>query len=109
MSGEGDATPEIQFWRSGEWTGVYVDGNLVRSGDHYLADEWLQARYGVKVIDSDDWIPDGRNPLADLDAVEAETARRERLRAVAQEKRDQAASLLAEAVRLEGKITRTHS
>jgi hypothetical protein len=61
------------------------------------------------VIDSDDWIPDGRNPLADLELVAAETARRERLRTLAEEKRQQAASLLADAERLEGKIKGTHA
>lgn len=102
MSGEKAATPEIQFWRSGEWTGVYVDGTLVRYGDHYLADEWLQTRFGVKVIDSDAWIPDGHSPFKTLAQVETEQDRRTALRIRAEALRRQASDLAAEAERLEG-------
>lgn len=98
------ASGQIEFHRSGEWTGVYVNGKLVRHGDHYLADEWLQARVGVIVVDSDDWLPDGRTPLATLEEVAAETARREQLRVAAQAKRDQAADLLRQVQALDEKI-----
>jgi hypothetical protein len=98
---------EIQFHRSGEWTGVYLDGKLVRAGDHYLADEWLQARVGVKVVDSDAWIPDGRNALETLADVKEETERREGLAREIQRKRDQMATLEREARELERQIRRS--
>lgn len=103
------ASGQIEFHRSGEWTGVYVNGKLVRHGDHYLADEWLQARVGVIVVDSDDWLPDGRTPLATLEEVEAETARRNQLRTTALEKRDKAAALLHQAEALEAQAQRPPS
>jgi hypothetical protein len=93
----------IEFHRSGEWTGVYLDGKLVRYGDHYLADEWLAERAGVTIIDSDDWLPDGRTPLGTLEEVAAEGARRERLIQEAKDRRDRAAALIADAERLEAK------
>jgi hypothetical protein len=107
VSGEpsqGNAPAEIQFWRSGEWTGVYVDGVLVRHGDHYLADEWLQARYSVKVIDSDAWVPDGFHPLRTLELVAAEQDRRTALKVRAEALRRQAHDLTAEADRLDGQV-----
>ena len=42
--------PEIEFHVEDEWTAVYLDGELQRVGDSYLADEWMQERFGVKVI-----------------------------------------------------------
>jgi hypothetical protein len=98
---EDGTTAEIQFWRSGEWTGVYLNGTLVRYGDHYLADEWLQERHGVKVIDSDAWVPDGRSPLRTMAEVVAEEDRRAALRIRAEGLRRQANDLAAEAERLE--------
>jgi hypothetical protein len=98
---------DIEFHRSGEWTGVYLNGKLVRDGDHYLADEWLQARVGVKVIDSDDWIPDGRNPLGTLDEVREETERRDQLRRTADKMRESAAELTRQAAELERQITQS--
>jgi hypothetical protein len=95
----------IQFRISGEWTMVYLNGQLVESGDHYHADEWLQERCGVEVVQDDAGIciPDGHNPirtLAEVEQLEAAAARRKR---EADEKRAQAQQLLAEANELEGK------
>ena len=42
------APGRIEFHVAGEWTGVYLDGKLIRVGDSYLADEWLQSFVGVK-------------------------------------------------------------
>jgi hypothetical protein len=99
---------EIKFYRYGEWTGVYVNGELVRAGDHYLADEWLQERVGVKVVDTDAWIPDGQHPLPTLKDVAAEQARRTALRVRADSLRRQAADLAQEANRLEAEA-KTHA
>lgn len=87
----------IEFHNEGEWTAVYLNGNLVRVGDSYLADEWLQTRYGVVTVD-DDAFMQGQSQASGvaktLDEVRAyATARQERL--------DRAAELRAEAKRLE--------
>lgn len=42
---------KIQFRVFGEWTAVYLNGELARVGDSYLADEWLQERCGVEVVE----------------------------------------------------------
>lgn len=98
---------EIEFHRFGEWTGVYLDGKLVRHGDHYLADEWLQDHAGVKVIDSDAWLADsdGRHPFQTLAEVHQETQRRDQLRRTADKMRESAAELTRQAAELERQIT----
>jgi hypothetical protein len=101
-------TDQIQFRTVGEWTVVYVNGKLERAGDSYLADEWLQARYGVEVVDDEDGVclPDGRTPLptlAEVEAAEADIAAR---RARAAELRAQADALAAEADQLTMRGTR---
>lgn len=95
----------IQFWRSGDWTMVYKDGLLVRAGDHYLADEWLQAEVGVTVVDDDAGvcIPDGHNALQTLDEVVAANEAYEDRITEATTKRQQAAELVAEAEALEAR------
>lgn len=88
---------QIEFHEEGEWTAVYEDGKLVRVGDSYLADEWLQAKFGVVVV-QDDAFMRGQNQregvAQTLDEVreyrEAREARRARV-----------AELRAEADRLE--------
>lgn len=95
---------EIEFWRSGEWTMVYHNGELVMAGDHYHADDWLQGLCGVTVVEDDAGvcIPDGRNAIKTLTEVKRrEDERLVRLRE-ASEKRQAAEELLAEAARLEG-------
>jgi hypothetical protein len=82
---------------------VYEDGKLIRAGDHYLADEWLQERVGVTVVDDEAGvcIPDGHHALPTLaEVMEAQRAREDRL-ANAAEKRQQASRLLDEAAALE--------
>lgn len=94
---------EIEFWQAGEWTMVYFNGELVCYGDHYHADEWLQRRCGVKLVQDDASfsVPDGRNPLKSLAEVRAamdqaadRTRRAEAIRA-------EAAALLVKADRIE--------
>lgn len=90
---------EIEFWQVGEWTMVYLNGELVKSGDHYLADEWLQERVGVVVIDDETSasVPDGHNPVRTLaEARVNRDAHQERMRQ-AEEMRARAVALLAEA------------
>lgn len=93
----------IQFWRSGDWTMVYEAGKLVRAGDHYHADEWLQERMGVTVVDDEAGvcIPDGHNALKTLDQVMQAQRDREARMARAAEKRQEASQLLEEAAALE--------
>lgn len=97
------ANDEIEFWQAGEWTMVYLNGELVCHGDHYHADEWLQQRAGVKVIEDGGnfSVPDGHHPvqkLADVYAAMDEAAERT---CRAEEIRRQAAEMLAEAERIE--------
>lgn len=103
------ASGQIEFHRSGKWTGVYVGGKLVHYGDHYLAHEWLESHVGVIVVDSDAWVPDGFNPLDTLEEVAVETHRRDQLKATAMEKRDLAAALLRQAEALEAQAQRPPS
>lgn len=94
---------EIEFWVSGEWTMVYLNGELQRAGDHYLADEWLQSRCGVKVVEDDGKfsIPDGRNAIKSLAEVKASMETAEEKAIQAEELRRQAEALMAEANRLD--------
>lgn len=96
---------KIEFWQAGEWTMVYLNGQLVTHGDHYLADEWLQEYVSVTVVQDDDGgkfaMVDDHTPhrrLADAaaarEAAEDRKARAEKLRAQARE-------MLAEAERVE--------
>lgn len=96
---------EIEFWVSGEWTMVYLNGELVTYGDSYHADEWLQERCGVVTVNDDasSSVPDGHNPIRSLAEVRAAEAERETLKREAFKKRAEAAQLIAEAEKLEGK------
>jgi len=90
---------EIEFWVSGEWTMVYLDGHLIKYGDSYLADEWLQEHCGVRVVYDTQGhsVPDGHNPVKEL--ADVKTAQRAYLERVAEanKKRRQAEALIAEA------------
>jgi hypothetical protein len=94
----------VQFRRSGEWTMVYLNGQLQLAGDHYHADEWLQEHCGVEVVDDEAGlcIPDGHSALrtlAEVEAAELEYARRSEVaaakRAEAQHLLDEAAEIMA--------------
>lgn len=90
---------EIEFWQAGEWTMVYLNGELQWAGDHYLADEWLQERCGVTVVEDEDSVsvPDGHNALETLDEARAALDARAARHAEADTKRVRARRLLAEA------------
>lgn len=94
---------EIEFWVAKEWTMVYHNGLLVRAGDSYLADEWLQELAGVKVVQDDAsvCIPDGRNALHTLAEAEAAMEAHQHRTQVAENMRIEARRLLAEADGLE--------
>jgi hypothetical protein len=96
---------EIEFWRYGEWTMVYLNGRLERAGDHYLADEWLQGHFGVDVIDDEagDSIVNGRDAVRTLDEVHERQLHRMHAAERAEEKRIEARQLLAEADEIEVK------
>lgn len=99
---------QIEFWVVDGWTVVYLNGDMVRAGDSYLAEEWLQEYVGVKVIRDDRrlCLRDGRNPVLTLDELRAIEKQADARAALAAEKRAQAEVLLAEAEELEkGRIT----
>lgn len=99
------AQDDIQFWQAGDWTMVYLNGELVVHGDHYHADEWLQERCGVVVVydDHSASLPDGRNPVHLLAEAEENMRAAEDVAGLAKIKRQEAQRLLAEADALEGK------
>ena len=94
---------EIEFWQCGKWTMVYLNGKLVKCGDHYHADEWLQEQVGVRVVEDNAGfsVPDGHNPIEDL--AEAKASMDAERSAAAERKRAEARALLEEADRIEGK------
>jgi hypothetical protein len=96
---------KIEFHVDGEWTAVYLDGELVRVGDHYLADEWLQERAGVKVV-CDNAFMRGQMAREGVARTLAEVAEYRERRALRRRQvldlRAQAKVLLMEAERLEG-------
>lgn len=94
---------KIQFRLSGEWTMVYLNGVLVKYGDHYQADEWLQERCGVEVVDDEAGIciPDGHHPIELLAEVEENERAAAEVKERADAKRAEAARLLAEAEEIE--------
>lgn len=97
---------EIEFWRCDEWTMVYLNGELVKYGDHYLAEEWLQERCGVKVVDDpwgDSLTDGGRSAHKRLfDAEKAKSVRLDKFKQAADMRR-RAQQLLEDAAILEGK------
>ena len=84
---------------------VYLNGDLQMAADSYHADEWLQERYGVEVIQDDAMVcmltdHTARKTLAD---VHAEADRRAHAAEVAEAYRAEARALLAKADEVEGK------
>jgi len=75
---------EIEFHINGDWTAVYLDGELQRVGDSYLADEWLQERFGVKVVYDSAFMrgqASGHGVAKTLDEVEVYRSERDARRA----------------------------
>lgn len=98
--------PEIELHRStGEWSALYVNGNLAVVGDHYLCDEMIHKMFGVKVVDEDAFMR-GQDNKADevaktLDEVREYTDARDRRASEAERLRAQAKDLIDKAKELE--------
>jgi hypothetical protein len=90
---------DIQIHRADEWSGLYVDGELIRHGDHYLADEALYEMFGVQIVDDPAWLlgGDGVRPHAPAEFLAEVEAYAEACR----ERERQAAGLEAQAAELE--------
>lgn len=82
----------------GEWSALYVNGDLDTYGDHYLADERLQTLFGVHVTHTNDWYrgDGGRNYKVAQSLPEYRAWQLED-----KERQDRADALRAEAKRLE--------
>jgi hypothetical protein len=90
----------IEFHVAGAWIAVYLDGKLQRVGDSYLADEWLQSHFNVKVVYDDAFMRGGdhRDTVANtLDEVRDYALERDQLLSRATELHEQAAELEAKA------------
>lgn len=94
----------IVCYEHGEWTAVYLDGELQCVGDSYLADEWIRTYFGINTIQDDAFLLGGSSrssvakSVADIDEY---VERRERGRQAALKFRQQAAELIAQAEQLE--------
>lgn len=89
---------------SGEWAALYVHGVLVEVGDSYHAEERAFEITGVKIVNDSAFMQgqDQREGVAKtLDEVKAYAESRDARKAQAQALRDEAASLEAEARRIE--------
>lgn len=49
----------VRYSGSSDWSALYVGGNLVRVGDHYLIDEKISEILGVEIEHSDDFMQGG--------------------------------------------------
>lgn len=100
------SSDQIEFHQSDGWTAVYLNGQLQRVGDSYLADEWLQERVGITVVDDDAFLL-GQGTKAGvaptLDEVHQFTETRQEKVTRAAELRARAADLLTQASELDGK------
>lgn len=98
-------TPHVLVCQgSDEWSALYVDGELVRHGDHYLIDEQLRVMFDVVSVQTNDFLTreNGRDGAAKtLDEVRHIEAGRTQAKRLADEKRDAARQLLKEADELE--------
>ena len=95
---------KIQFRQVGEeWTAVYLNGELQRVGDSYLADEWLQSYCGVEMIDDKDQacMIDNHSAYRTLAEVEDRERWIAERKEEAQRKREEAQALLDEVAILE--------
>jgi len=104
--------PEVVVYEgSQEWSALFVNGERRQIGDHYLTDEAIRELFGVKTIQSDDFLLGGDGsgrdgtppPARTLAEVEAYTAERTAREVRAGELRAEAARLVAEANALDGR------
>ncbi len=106
----------VLYVGSGEWSGLYADGDLVQIGDHYLADEKIREYSGVKVVHDDGFLLGGDGikrrggkdgptpgPAKTLTEVDRFIAERELALRDATKAREEAARLLAEAEQVEAR------
>jgi hypothetical protein len=101
-------TPHVLVCQgSDEWSALYVDGELVRHGDHYLIDEQLRVLFDVITVTTNAFVvtnKQGREAACQtLDEIRELERTRMELSAQAAEKRAEAQRLLAEAEALETK------
>jgi len=99
---------------SGEWSALYVNGELDTVGDHHLSHERIAELYGVTVVQSDDFLRGGDGiarsngsppPAQTLEQVHDYARERVDRETRAKRLRGQAADLIKEAIDLEaGKI-----
>lgn len=93
---------EIEIHRSGEWSGLYLNGVLKAYGDHYHADEWLYEHFRVRIVEESPWLgADGRTPLRTLKEVREATEEMERRHAEAMRLRAEAQTMIDRANALE--------
>ena len=95
----------VVYESSSDWSGLYEDGQLILVGDHYLIDEKLRSIFQVETVQSDDFFLGKANPkynevASSLEEVQAYARRRESNEATAEELRQQAQELLAQAAAL---------
>lgn len=89
---------KYERFHSGEWSGLYVDGKLVKYGDHYIVDEYLSSLLGVEdYYDDDSWLEEGDKPLQTIEEVERAQDRRSEAEEEAAMKVAQANALMEQA------------
>lgn len=97
--------PDLEIHYADDWAALYVDGELDRVGDAYLAEERAFEILGVTQVPDDAFMrgqkqSDGvARTLAD---VQAYREQRDAAQAAAARLREQAAQLLAAATQLDG-------
>lgn len=96
---------KLEIHYSDDWAALYVDGQLDRVGDSYLAEERVMELIGVTVVHDNAFMRgqhkrDGVAPT--VEEVEQFRAQRETNRRTADELEAQAKELLEDAARLRG-------
>jgi polyhydroxyalkanoate synthesis regulator phasin len=56
-------TEKIEFYRAGLLTAIYVDGELVSTGDHAAAEAWLRSHNNVETVFTDAFLQGGKVAL----------------------------------------------
>lgn len=98
----------VRYTGTGEWSAVYLDGELQAVGDHYVVDDWIEGHFGIESESSDDFMRGGedREDVAQtLSAIERHRSVREHNEAEAQRLRDEAKILLRQANLLDGGVS----
>lgn len=82
---------------SSDWSALYVEGKLVRVGDHYLIDEKIYDLLNIETISSDDFMRGGNQESDVAQTLEEIKAYEELLQAA----EDEADELISQAEELE--------